>query len=421
MNLKKWITASLSLVVLFTAAAAFAREGALPFQVLNRLRMEYDDNVRQTHKDKKDSMKIIEELELSGSLNFEQTFLSLRYRPSFVYWFDRDEDDTDFHHSVDFIFNHRFTPRLTLSLQDTFRRAELPELIQDGTTVRQKDTYNYNSARGTLSVVVRPDTRLDVGGRWIVLDYVEDEVSKQSDYNKYVGGLSLRHQVVQDTALSADLRYEDMKYKDADSRDSKSTFVGAGLEQIFSPNLLGSLSAGWQHKDYKKSFESKQDAPYADVSLTFLPSPATRISAGGSYSLTETDVFPYSGQERAAMYASLAYDFTARISFYLSGSYSHGKYDGQDLPDNATVGDLPGKQQAELIEKGASPSDGLNEDYVDSIDDGKENVVLVSSRLTYKLGRRNWLEAGWQYSNVDSDMREDFDRNRVHFGWKLNL
>ena len=319
--------------------------------------------------------------------------------------------------------NHRFTPRLTLSVQDTFRYADRPEQIDDGVVLRQEDTFAYNSLNGTLSVLIRPNLRMDLGGRWIILRYDNDEVAKQADYDKYVGGLSVRHQLVQDTALSADLRYEDTKYKDAvsKSRDSKSAFLGLGLEQIFSQNLLGSLRAGWQHKDFKDSYKSKEDAPYGEISMTFVPSPATRLSGGASYAMTDTDVFPYSGQNRASLFASLAYDITARIAWYLSGSYGHGEYDGQDLPQNAAVGDLPAKQQEQLIAEGAAPTDPLSKEYVDSIEDGTEKIGMVSSRITYKLNRNNWLEAGWQYTTVDSDMRENFDRNRVHLGWKISL
>ncbi|NCC50094.1 MAG: hypothetical protein EOM20_02650 [Spartobacteria bacterium] len=423
MNLRKLIAASLLVVVAISVMSAHAKEGKLPIQFINRVRVEYDDNINQTDKDAKSSFKIIEEPEISANLNFEQTFLSLRYRPALVWWEKRDssDDKTDIHHDVDAIFNHRFTPRLTLSIQDTFRYAERPELIEDGTVLREKDTFKYNSLNGTLSVLVRPDLRMDLGGRWIILRYDEDDVAKQSDYDQYVGGLSVRHQIVQNSALSADFRYEDTKYKDADSRDSKSTFLGLGLEQIFSPNLLGSLRAGWQHKDYDKSFQSKEDAPYGEASLTFVPSPATRISAGASYAMTETDVYPYTGQNRASVFASFAYDITARIAWYLSGSYGHGDYDGQDLPDDATVGDLPVKQQQQLIDQGAKTTDTLTKEYADSVKDGKEKIGMVSSRLTYKLNRNNWLEAGWQYTNVDSDMRENYERNRVHLGWKISL
>ena len=45
------------------------------------------------------------------------------------------------------------------------------------------------------------------------------------------------------------------------------------------------------------------------------------------------------------------------------------------------------------------------------------------SRLAYRLNRINWIEAGWQYVMLDSDIpnRESYQRNRIDLGWKIQL
>ncbi|MDV7401386.1 hypothetical protein RZS08_58755, partial [Arthrospira platensis SPKY1] len=58
-----------------------------------------------------------------------------------------------------------------------------------------------------------------------------------------------------------------------------------------------------------------------------------------------------------------------------------------------------------------------------------EEVVLVSVRATYKLNHSNWLEAGWQYQDFSSDLRDSFgnelrssyERNRLSIGWKTQF
>ena len=44
-------------------------------------------------------------------------------------------------------------------------------------------------------------------------------------------------------------------------------------------------------------------------------------------------------------------------------------------------------------------------------------------RLSYRLNRVNWLEAGYQFVMLDSDLagRESYERNRVDVGWKIQL
>mgnify|MGYP003327823380 FL=1 len=53
--------------------------------------------------------------------------------------------------------------------------------------------------------------------------------------------------------------------------------------------------------------------------------------------------------------------------------------------------------------------------------DGEEDWYQVSARMNYKLNRRNSLELNWQYTDVDSDVRENFKRQRGGIGWVLKI
>ena len=404
MKWTKWLCAFLFVLVI--ADAAWAREGAKPFQVNNRLRFEYDDNIYQSENDKESSFKIIEELEFLVNFNLQNTYIGVRYRPSYVWWDERPSDSTDFQNELDFILNQTFSPRLTLSVVDTLRRGESPKLKDDaGNVVRENSDFYYNTLNGTLGYLLRPSTRLELAGRYIALRYDEDMYSDSEDYDLYVGGLTLRHQVVPETTLIGEFRGEGVEYEGPD-RGSKSVYVGGGVEQIFSPSLIGNVVGGYQQKEFNDDEIDSQSSPYVDASATFLPTPATRISAGVGYSMFETEVYPFASQDRAQVYASIAHDFTARVALYLSGSYIVGDYSAD---------------QALREPDPANPSVGAK--------DGQEETLQVSARVTYQINRSNWLEAGWQYSDFTSDleyndeakMREDFVENRVDVGWKTQF
>lgn len=386
------------LVLAMLQGVAQAREGAKPYQILNRLRVEYDDNIYQEEKDQNSSFKFIEEVELRVSFNLENTFVGLRYRPSFIYWENRDPDKSDFNHEMDFVLNQRFTPRLSLSLLDTLRRGELPELIDGNIVVREKDDFWYNTANATLGYLFRPQTKLEVAGRYVMLRYDDETVSDTEDFDLLVGGLTLRQQIVPETTVIGDLRVEQVDYEGPD-RGSKSFFAGLGLEQMFSPNLLGSVRGGYQGKEFNKSELGSQSTPYGDLALTFLPSPATRITAGAQYSMFETDLYPFASQDRAQIFGSVAYDITARVALYLSAAYTMSDYDA---------------------------SQAVEDDLVQS---GDDNYLQFSSRVTYKVNRSNWIEAGWQYVDFESGVktvagdqyRASFERNRLDLGWKTQF
>ncbi|MFH0878945.1 MAG: outer membrane beta-barrel protein [Lentisphaerota bacterium] len=399
MRWTRWLCAA-SLLLLVVQGTVFAAEGSKPFQLNNRLRVEYDDNIYQsgtlpdgsdTLEAKKGGFKVIEEVDFLVNLNLENTYISLRYRPQFVWWENREPDKTDFNNDLDFVLNHDFSPRLSLSLMDTLRRGELPELQEGNILVREEDDFYYNSANGTLSYLFRPTTKLEVAGRYILLKYDDAVTADNENYNTYVGGLTLRHSLQAKTTILGDLRYEFTDYDGLD-RGSKNIYAGAGVEQTFNPSLIGNLRGGWQQKKFNMDDLGTENSPYGDLSLTILPSPATRITLGASYMLYQANVYPYADQKQLQAYCSLAYDITAKIAWYLSGGYTLSDY----------------SQDYAAADKLISP-------------DGKENIYQASTRLTYKINRNNWLEAGYQFVDFDSDLRVSYKRNRVDVGWKIQL
>ena len=332
------------------------------------------------------------------NFSFTRTFVSVRYRPNYVWWEKREPDDDDLNHDVDLVLNQTFSPRVTFSLTDTLRRGQIPESVDDGRIVRENDDFTYNALNGTLGLLVHPKTKVEAAGRYLLLRYDNEDIAATEDFDLYVAGLSLRHQMLPETTLIGELRGEEVEYEGPD-RGSQSYYAGGGLEQIFTPNLLGSVRGGYQKKEFNDDVVGSEDSPYADLAVTFLPSPATRLTANVGYSLFETDVYPYASQQRTLFAASLAHDLTARISMYLSGGY--------------TIGDYSADQS---IEPGA-------------VTDGQEELIQVSARATYKLNRSNYLELGWQYQDFDSDVaysgggdiRVSYERNRIDAGWKIEF
>jgi hypothetical protein len=226
-----------------------------------------------------------------------------------------------------------------------------------------------------------------------LLRYDENDVADTQDYDINAAGLTLRHQATKTLVLAADYRYEDLSYTEDSTvdRGSKSDYVGLGVECIFSPSLLGSVRAGYQLKEFNDDSIDDASEPYGEASMTFLPSPRTRLTAGAAYSLFEADVFPFASQDRTIAFASAAHDLTAKVQLFLSGSYMLSEYNADQA--------------------------------VEAAKDGEENIYQLSARASYKVNRSNWLEVGWQYLKLDSEpqLRDDFDRNRIEIGWRTQL
>ncbi|MDP2324057.1 MAG: hypothetical protein Q8N51_08510, partial [Gammaproteobacteria bacterium] len=248
-------------LLLALAAPVLAASAESPVHVNNRLRLGYDDNIYQedSNRDPNSSFRVVEEIEMLVNLNLERTYLGLRYRPSLIWYEDRVPDDMDFLNDMDLNFTHSFSPSLSLSLNDTLRAGQLPELQDEGYVVRQNDDNIYNSALATVSYNIKPETRVDLSGRLITLKYTKDTVypngevedHRNDNYYSMVGGLTLRQQLASRTTVMGDLRYQVLTYNEADAdnnRDADTAFAGLGLEQTFSPQLLGTLRAGVEQR-----------------------------------------------------------------------------------------------------------------------------------------------------------------------------
>ena len=388
------IVAISALVCQTAVMAAEAGSGGNWLSVGNRLRLEYDDNVYESQDDKQDSFKIIEELELGVTLNFEPTFITLRYRPSFTWWDKREPDDTDLHHDLDLVINHRVSPRLSLGLKNTFRDAQVAEAIDRGTVVREEGNYIYNVTDGNVDYRLFPRTFMLVGGRYTTLQYDEQSVADTEDYDIWSAGVTLRQNLTDLTRLMADYRFESIDYS-GDDRGSDSDYIGLGIEHVLGASFVGVLRGGYQSKDFNDEAVEDADEPYFDATLTYIYSPRTRFSAGGGFSMFEADVYPFANQDRTIFFASVAHDLTAKISAYLSTSYQLSEYDA----DQKITTDV------------ATP---------DTFS-GDENIMQASARLAYQVNARNSLELNYQYIDLDSDLRDDFDRNRVSLGWRLDI
>lgn len=374
--------------------AAEKGSGGNWLSVGNRLRLEYDDNVYETETDKQDSFKIIEEVELGVTLNFEPTFLTLRYRPSFVWWDDREPDDTDLNHDFDVVLNHRVSPRLALGLKNTYRYAQEAEVIDRGTTIRDEGNFHYNVTDGNVDYQLLPRTYVMTGGRYTTLRYEEDEIADTEDYDIWSAGVTLRQNLTELTRVMGDYRFESIDY-DGEDRGSESDYIGLGVEHVLGADFVGVLRGGYQMKTFNDDTIEDAEEPYFDASLTYIFSPRTRFSAGGGFSMFESDVYPYANQDRTIFFASVAHDLTAKVSMFLSGSYQLGEYDIDQVIQNDL--DLP-----------------------DSFS-GDEEIMQGSARLAYQVNARNSIELNYQYFDLASDLREDFDRNRVSVGWRLDI
>lgn len=403
-------------VGILAGTAAGAAEGQNPFHVENSLRVGFDDNVTYAADDKIDSFYITDEIQLSLDNVYETGFLGLRYRPS-VTWFEGLEDDkADWTHAADITWNQQLSRTVSLTLQDAFMYYDRSDIVDADGALRQANYgYTYNSAVGGIGVVLTPKARLNATVRSQMLMYDDELLANREDYDIMAGGLSLGYQVGKQSTLFVDGSYEDMAYdgsgavqevfvpgysetviQEVPNRDAQTLSIGLGYENVFSPNLLGRVRAGYSSKDLDAANVGNDDSPYGEISVTITPMPTTRLTLGAGYSMYQSGVATFASQRRTTLSAVLAHDITSKITLSLVGQYYQSDYDAETSVD--------------LVDQNL-------------VRNGTEDVMSAALRASYRVNRNNYVDAGYTYSQFESDFagRVNSERNRVDLGWRIRI
>lgn len=392
---------------------------ARPIEVDYRLGMRYDDNANQraSSADKEDSLVIFNQLALDLESVTEGGYVGLRYSGAHTWYNDRDNRKSDWDHSLLFRLSRALSPRVSVELSDTFSYVQSPGLVrEDGAVLRLDSTYLFNTLSGALSTVVTPSLHLDVSGRHAFLRYEEDELAEREDYDLVAAGLGLRSLVTKESYLIAEARMETQDYKGAGhvhpnvidypgsivgdasqvvpDRGSETLSFGLGVNHMFSPTLIAMVRGGYMVKEFDDANAKDETAPYGEAALTVIPVPSTRVTLSANYTLFQSSLITFANQERLALAMNLEHDLGPKITAYLGASHIESKYES------------------------AQSVSTLNPATVEG---GTEDAYSVSARLAYRLNRMNSFEFGYTVTDLSSDLREEFTRNRYDLSWNLRF
>ncbi len=377
-----------------------AQNQRLPVDITNTLRIEYDDNVFTTgtgsSASKVDSFKIVNALEFLVDTRQDANYLGVRYAPSIAWYEDRPGDSTDINHVLDLIASRRFSPISFFQFRNSFRYAQEPELMDNDVTLRRRNDYYYNSANASFERQLVPDrTTLRLDGRYVLLRYEDSDVGDFSDYDRFVLGSDLVYRVAPNTDAGGQIRYQSVQYEN-ELRDVDSVQIGLVLNRIFNPKWHGDFRAGIEFRDADNALEQSSEAPYVEGSFVFLPVERTRISVGAGYSQDLSPINRFAQQTRTRVFGRVTHPLTAATVLNADIAYAMGNF---DLDDSTSAFDP------------------------EVHTDGDETALQFAVRLSHRINVRNSVEAIFQYTDLDSDVRpnEDFDRTRVSLGWKYSL
>jgi len=356
-------------------------------------------------------------------------------------------------HEFDALFSHAFSSRYSLDVSDSFVISQEPELINSGGPISfpyRTDGDNIrNHGEITLNGGITKRLSFVLGYQNTYYDYdnespggknnvdsgagtVDSSLSGLLDRVEHEGLFNLRFQAMPKTVLVGGYNYRQVNYlsdenvanasgmpgtnnlysvitpgtppvtnlvngsndfRKANTRDSRSHIVYAGVDQNFTKDLILKVRGGVQFTEYYNAPANEPNdantTPWGSISLTYNYLPGSSVQVGFTHSRNQTDVVspnPANGsltsdQETSLIYGNITHRITPRLTGRLTAQWQDSEFYG-------------------------GLYDALSERYLD-----------LGVNFTYNFNRYFSGEVGYNYSKLDSDAAgRDFDRNRVYIG-----
>ena len=423
----KKIAASVGLVAIGVSTLHTAQgsdmQDSKPWSIAVSLRGFYDDNVNGTKHDKIDSFGFEVSPTVGFGISRDQTSVDASYTYSGKYY-DHPVNDGSDHWDHTHIFNagldHRFNPRNSIALQNSFVIGQEPDVLRvldmptaryqriPGDNIRNYGSIIYNTEvtellgfeLGYANAYWNYDDELGAAGfvdrasNSGLLDRLEHRAHIDSRWHfrpetvGILGYLYTGTDYTGDEVISFDS--DTGTFVESDDRDNRSHAVYAGLEHSFTPTLFGALRAGAQYADYYGAPDSDDDlTPYVLANLRYAYAEESSVQLGVQHALSASDLVGATTTDfvhdtaTTSVYGSIIHRIMPKLYGTLIGTYQHSTYNGGG----------PG------------------------VDDESTDFFQVGVDLAYRFTPHFSTHAGYNYDNLDSDLPGyEFSRNRVYIG-----
>ena len=364
----------------------------------NFLRLGHDDNIYQRENDIVETIYISDIINLSSKILFSsRAELLLYWQPEIRYRFDAQEKEL-FFQDLYASYQNVLSKSSQITIIDRYRYSEI-DANQSG---NDSSAYAENNLTASYlrQISERNGFNLSVGSTSRRTDNDISIYNRTLDFDRYLlSGLITRNLDAAKRSISMGYQYTDHAVKNSGG-GIKSGTLFLGYDRIFNPEFIGSIQLGYTDAEVEQkignadlSLFSDSSHPFFEVGFNYQISPRTRLSSSYSHSLRYSTSSAFNAEQRSDWLIALNRDITAKINLAVSYSYVRAFYEVDYLRDTTFAFGSEDKSQ------------------------------ILNVRAEYKIDKNHYLEMGYQGRSRDSEVSYNgsYDRNRVYFGWKLEL
>lgn len=369
------------------------------FTFSNYIRFGYDDNIYQETNNEEESSYISDILNLSGKVQFSnRAELLLYWQPEIRYRFEAEEKAL-FLQDLYAKYINAINQSSKIQITDRYRYSEL-DANQSGDNASKE--YAENDLKGSYNNQLNERNSINLSAGFTTRRNENDSsvYSQTRDFDRYnLSGIISRNLDRDKRTVSLGYIFSEHEIENnAGGIESGTLFLG--YDRIFNPQLLGSIQLGYTDAEIEQkngnsnlSVTSDSSNPYFEIGFNYDLSERTSVSSSFNHSLRYSTTSAYNAEERSDWLIALSHDLTAKINLNVSFSYVKADYESDFLREITTT---PG--------------------------DEDESTVL-NIRADYQINRNHFVELGYQGRSRNTEVLADgdYDRNRIYFGWKLQL
>jgi len=329
--------------------------------------------------------------------DWEAALLDLYYAPRYRYRSDPSaiQNENEWHHQVNLIGEVSPLSRLTLRVQERFDYTDDPSVDQAGATLRRDSSYLMNrvDVLASLDVTKTLETSVDVGH--MLKRYDENTVVDRADEDRLIVGVNARQQIAPTMSVLGRVAWQNYNLEDYVASDGSLMLprgfdalqVGVGLEQVFSPKVIGSAMVGIQSSFYEDNALDDETLPFGTALLAATPAKTVRLRAQVSHMLVNAYAYPFTSQRLTSLYGKAMWDVTSMVELACTLQYRIEDYDRETVNPAVT-------------------NDAFAKDR-----EGEENAFIGGLSATVKVTPSTAVQVAYSYENVDSDVFTTFNRN----------
>ncbi len=327
--------------------------------------------------------------------------LVLYYVPSYRYRSKPgdNQDDSTWQHDFGLKGSRSVSPRTRLRLFEAFALTDDPAIEEGGITMRGDQSYIRNTLQVGLNYDLLEYSNLDITVLNRIKRYDENTVAVRSDEDETTAKADVRHQISQTLRTLFSGSYSMFGYDGASNlqRDFSSVVGAVGLENSFSPNTMGTVSVGWQTRDYEDAELDADGAPYARVSLEGLAGADVKVGGVVVHGVRDSDSYPFASQEYTDLRGFADFGLSPKINVRASGTYRLSSYDEDDVPSGASSTDFVGARS------------------------GDETTIVADIELSVAVAANIAVTVGQRYEDIDSDVAQSYTKNTSRVGASVSF